>query len=101
MSADRIEELINNEFGLNSSYVVDLYRQFSRNPQSVDDDWRSFFEDLSGDGAGADETGPENGAAVQFAPVQSARAETPKAAAVDRESADSRSSNEAAPTAAA
>lgn len=30
--------------GSNANYIVSMYEQYSRDPQSVDESWRRFFE---------------------------------------------------------
>jgi 2-oxoglutarate decarboxylase len=46
------------EFGANSGLVEELYAQYTANPKSVNDEWRSFFaaSDASGDDVKADVT---------------------------------------------
>ena len=41
-----VDRLIENEFGINADYVGELYRQFSKDPQSVDEEWREFFQEV-------------------------------------------------------
>ena len=36
------------EFGINAGYVEDLHTQWLQSPQSVEADWRSFFEGMRG-----------------------------------------------------
>jgi 2-oxoglutarate decarboxylase len=43
-----LDQIIEEEFGVNASYVAGLWQQYDQNPQSVDDEWRSFFEELLG-----------------------------------------------------
>src|SRR5215470_12831804 len=38
--------MIADEFGANASYVGELLQQFEKNPESVDEEWREFFETL-------------------------------------------------------
>jgi multifunctional 2-oxoglutarate metabolism enzyme len=40
------DQLIADEFGVNADYVSDLLSQFERDPSSVDEEWRSFFDEL-------------------------------------------------------
>ncbi|MFN0122702.1 MAG: 2-oxoglutarate dehydrogenase E1 subunit family protein, partial [Blastocatellia bacterium] len=37
-----ISAIIENEFGANSTYVVDLFRQYQNNRASVDDEWGNY-----------------------------------------------------------
>src|SRR5512138_177505 len=41
-----IEQLIADEFGVNADYVLELLQQFERAPDSIDEEWRSFFHEL-------------------------------------------------------
>jgi len=43
-----IDQIIADEFGVNASYVAGLLQQFEENPQSVDEEWRDFFQELLG-----------------------------------------------------
>lgn len=52
-------EMIAEEFGANAEYVQGLLERFRTNPDLVDDSWRSYFNEILGDGA------PEVPAAVQ------------------------------------
>jgi 2-oxoglutarate dehydrogenase complex dehydrogenase (E1) component-like enzyme len=45
-----IDQLIADEFGVNADYVSELLVQFERDRSSVDDEWRSFFDELLADG---------------------------------------------------
>src|SRR5690242_380763 len=45
-----IAQIIADEFGVNATYVNDLYQQFEQNRSSVDEEWRSYFEELLADG---------------------------------------------------
>src|SRR6185369_17322872 len=40
------DRLIADEFGVNADYVGELLQQFERDPSSVDDQWRSLFDEL-------------------------------------------------------
>ena len=60
ISQTEIDQLIADEFGVNADYVIGLLQQFERDRSSVDDEWRSFFDELlsnghlvTGDGSGA------------------------------------------------
>ena len=44
-----IDQLIADEFGVNADYVSELLAQFERDRSSVDDEWRSFFDELLAD----------------------------------------------------
>ena len=46
----QIDQLIADEFGVNADYVIELLSQFERDRSSVDDEWRSFFDELVNDG---------------------------------------------------
>jgi multifunctional 2-oxoglutarate metabolism enzyme len=41
-----INQLIADEFGVNADYVSELFEQFERDRSSVDEEWRSFFDEL-------------------------------------------------------
>src|SRR5262245_28364216 len=41
-----VDELIEEEFGVNADYVSELLAQFERSPGSLDPEWREFFEEL-------------------------------------------------------
>src|SRR6185369_15998487 len=66
------DRLIADEFGVNADYVGDLLQQFERDPSSVDDQWRSLFDELLRNGrvvtedarfALEDRTSPDDGRA--------------------------------------
>ncbi|HUK90896.1 MAG TPA: 2-oxo acid dehydrogenase subunit E2, partial [Blastocatellia bacterium] len=40
------DQIIEAEFGVNADYVGELFKQFQRDRQSVDDEWRAFFDDI-------------------------------------------------------
>ncbi len=67
-----IEQLIADEFGVNADYVSELLAQFERDRSSVDDDWRSFFDELLSTGRVVTEreTGP---LAVESTPAERAQ----------------------------
>ncbi|HLF85313.1 MAG TPA: hypothetical protein VI837_14155, partial [Blastocatellia bacterium] len=54
----KIDQLIADEFGVNADYVSELLSQFERDRSSVDDDWRSFFDELLSNGRSVTETEP-------------------------------------------
>ena len=58
--------MIAEEFGANAEYVQGLLERFRTNPDLVDDSWRSYFNEILGDGAGdgkaASQTTSGNGA---------------------------------------
>ncbi|HYP29872.1 MAG TPA: multifunctional oxoglutarate decarboxylase/oxoglutarate dehydrogenase thiamine pyrophosphate-binding subunit/dihydrolipoyllysine-residue succinyltransferase subunit [Blastocatellia bacterium] len=62
-----LDQLIADEFGVNSTYVSDLLQQYRHSPQLVDEAWRAYFHELLGNG----------GAPAQAAPVSEAAAEAP------------------------
>jgi 2-oxoglutarate dehydrogenase E1 component len=39
------------EFGINAGYVEELHARYQQSPQSVDADWREFFDGRNGNGA--------------------------------------------------
>src|SRR5882724_9452641 len=45
-----IDQLIADEFGVNADYVSELLKQFERDRSSVDEEWRSFFDELLSNG---------------------------------------------------
>jgi multifunctional 2-oxoglutarate metabolism enzyme len=77
MTEAELGELIAEEFGVNADYVSELLLQYTRNPHSVDEEWRGYFAELLSNGQlpGAP---AGNGAAKQAAP---AHVQTPPAAA--------------------
>ena len=51
------------EFGINAGFVEDLHARYQQSPQSVDEEWRSFFQARDrGDTASAPGTNRTNGA---------------------------------------
>ncbi|MGB8507975.1 MAG: hypothetical protein WCD76_06210, partial [Pyrinomonadaceae bacterium] len=52
-----VSELIAENFGANATYVEGLLARFRSDPSLVDEAWRTYFNELLGDGAG----GPHNG----------------------------------------
>src|SRR5258708_35631073 len=50
MSKARADQLIADEFGVNADYVSELLSQFERDPSSVDEEWRSVFDELLSNG---------------------------------------------------
>ncbi|HKQ07040.1 MAG TPA: multifunctional oxoglutarate decarboxylase/oxoglutarate dehydrogenase thiamine pyrophosphate-binding subunit/dihydrolipoyllysine-residue succinyltransferase subunit [Blastocatellia bacterium] len=77
MTEAELGELIAEEFGVNADYVSELLLQYSRNPQSVDEEWRGYFAELLSNGQLSGEPAG-NGAPKSAAP---AAAQTPPAAA--------------------
>ncbi|HEY9231926.1 MAG TPA: 2-oxo acid dehydrogenase subunit E2, partial [Blastocatellia bacterium] len=77
MTEAELGELIAEEFGVNADYVSELLLQYTRNPHSVDEEWRGYFAELLSNGQlpGAP---PGNGAAKKAVP---APVQTPPAAA--------------------
>ncbi|HVF89513.1 MAG TPA: multifunctional oxoglutarate decarboxylase/oxoglutarate dehydrogenase thiamine pyrophosphate-binding subunit/dihydrolipoyllysine-residue succinyltransferase subunit [Blastocatellia bacterium] len=45
-----LDQLIADEFGVNSTYVSDLLQQYRQSPQLVDEAWRAYFHELLGNG---------------------------------------------------
>src|SRR5205085_6128168 len=80
MTEAELGELIAEEFGVNADYVSELLLQYSRNPHSVDEEWRGYFAELLGNGQPpAEHAG--NGSAAQPAP-QAAPPPAPASASV-------------------
>ncbi|MFL6277759.1 MAG: multifunctional oxoglutarate decarboxylase/oxoglutarate dehydrogenase thiamine pyrophosphate-binding subunit/dihydrolipoyllysine-residue succinyltransferase subunit [Blastocatellia bacterium] len=77
MTEAELGELIAEEFGVNADYVSELLLQYSRNPHSVDEEWRGYFAELLSNGQLSGEPAG-NGAAKSAAP---APAQTPPAGA--------------------
>ena len=48
--------MIAEEFGANAEYVQGLLERFRTNPELVDDSWRSYFNEMLGDGGSATQT---------------------------------------------
>ncbi|MGH9761443.1 MAG: 2-oxoglutarate dehydrogenase E1 subunit family protein, partial [Blastocatellia bacterium] len=94
MTRGELDELIEAEFGVNADYVAHLYQQFERSPDSVDEEWREFFDGLlanAGAGAGNDKANgsptPQNSATGATPSSQSAQSSAPPVQApVDSES---------------
>jgi multifunctional 2-oxoglutarate metabolism enzyme len=78
-----LDQLIEDEFGVNADYVSELLAQFRRNPASVDSEWRSYFDELlvaenSGDGhpAGNAATSKDSATTSKNSAAQAPSAET-------------------------
>jgi len=67
----KIDQLIADEFGVNADYVSELLAQFERDRSSVDDEWRSFFDELLGTGEAAAEV-RSSGPAAQTPAIKGA-----------------------------
>src|SRR6185503_6894454 len=90
------DQLIADEFGVNADYVSELFQQFELDPSSVDDQWRSLFDELLRNGRVVTEvtppapeyrTSPNDGRASSSGVTQAAydwstKAATPSPAAV-------------------
>src|SRR5436305_398479 len=75
MTEAELDELIAEEFGVNADYVSELLLQYTRNPRSVDEEWRGYFAELLSNGQlPSDHAG--NGS-----PAPPAQAQTPPALA--------------------
>jgi len=82
-------EMIAEEFGANAEYVQGLLERFRTNPDLVDDSWRSYFNEILGDGASTTpalvQTTSGNGAKAAFVETdgdaRAIRTETSAAAA--------------------
>src|ERR1041384_8183363 len=48
-----LSELIAENFGANATYVETLLARFRSDPSLVDESWRTYFEELLGNGQGA------------------------------------------------
>ena len=70
--------MIAEEFGANAEYVQGLLERFRTNPDLVDDSWRSYFNEILGDGAG-------HGASDGVAGSQTTSGNGAKAAAIEVE----------------
>jgi multifunctional 2-oxoglutarate metabolism enzyme len=69
MTEAELDELIAEEFGVNADYVSELLLQYTRNPHSVDEEWRGYFAELLSNGQlPSDHAG--NGSAAQPAQAQ-------------------------------
>ncbi|HWQ31337.1 MAG TPA: multifunctional oxoglutarate decarboxylase/oxoglutarate dehydrogenase thiamine pyrophosphate-binding subunit/dihydrolipoyllysine-residue succinyltransferase subunit [Blastocatellia bacterium] len=75
-----ISSIIENDFGANATYVVELLRQFQSNPRSVDEEWVDYFQSVinGSNGLGG------NGAATAAQAAQPAPATTTNGAATAR-----------------
>ena len=75
MSSPELSAIFETEFGANSTYVADLFRQYQQNPKDVDQQWGAYFASLinnhglniSVNGGGA--AASTNGAAVAASSV--------------------------------
>ncbi|HEU4390488.1 MAG TPA: 2-oxo acid dehydrogenase subunit E2, partial [Blastocatellia bacterium] len=57
---EKLEAAIAEEFGANADYVADLLRQYQRDPASIDDEWRAYFDSLSASRDSGKPGEPEN-----------------------------------------
>jgi multifunctional 2-oxoglutarate metabolism enzyme len=85
-SSTDLSEMIAEEFGANAEYVQGLLERFRTNPDLVDDSWRSYFNEILGDGASSTPAAVQtsgNGvkAAAVAEPDGASRTETSAAAA--------------------
>ena len=63
--------MIAEEFGANAEYVQGLLERFRTNPDLVDDSWRSYFNEILGDGADAPPAAVQtSGNGVKAAPIE-------------------------------
>jgi multifunctional 2-oxoglutarate metabolism enzyme len=67
MTEAELDELIAEEFGVNADYVSELLLQYTRNPRSVDEEWRGYFAELLSNGQMPGEHAG-NGATAQAPP---------------------------------
>ncbi len=65
-----LSEYIQENFGANASYVEGLYERFKSDPNLVDESWRTFFSDLLGGNAPAQEAKSNGQTAVTAPPVK-------------------------------
>src|SRR5262250_2042098 len=72
-----IEQLIEDEFGVNADYVCLLLAQFQRDRLSVDDNWRAFFDELLSNQDGASRAGAATDPSKSSASEPSARSVAP------------------------
>jgi 2-oxoglutarate dehydrogenase E1 component len=74
-----LSQVIAEEFGANATYVEGLLERFRNNPELVDDSWRSYFSELTGNGAPAVVTASDgdSGAATKKASAAPAPAPAP------------------------
>ncbi|HZS04881.1 MAG TPA: multifunctional oxoglutarate decarboxylase/oxoglutarate dehydrogenase thiamine pyrophosphate-binding subunit/dihydrolipoyllysine-residue succinyltransferase subunit [Blastocatellia bacterium] len=66
-----ISSIIENDFGANATYVVELLRQYQSNPRSVDEEWSDYFHALfnGGDGVSGNGAAATPAQAAQPAPA--------------------------------
>src|SRR3954454_20520284 len=69
MTEAELGELIAEEFGVNADYVSELLLQYTRNPHSVDEEWRGYFAELLSNGQLPTDHA-SNGSAAQSALAQ-------------------------------
>ena len=43
---EHLDRIIADEFGVNADYVSGLLEQFEKNPNSLDEEWREYFDGL-------------------------------------------------------
>src|SRR5215211_6729320 len=72
-----IEQLIENEFGVNADYVLALFQQFKQHPASVGEEWLGYFNDLSNNG-GVASSPTEETPALQIPRSSSVQTEPPR-----------------------
>src|ERR1700742_1510790 len=77
-SEAELDELIAEEFGVNADYVSELLLQYRNNPQSVAEEWRGYFAELTGNSNGTPSAGNSTGnGATKAAPTQAEPAAAP------------------------
>jgi 2-oxoglutarate decarboxylase len=74
-----LSQVIAEEFGANATYVEGLLERFRSNPELVDDSWRSYFNELIGNGATATAVAATDGDAGVATKKATAPAPEPKA----------------------
>src|SRR5437773_1102807 len=65
----RADQLIADEFGVNADYVSELLEQFERDPSSVDEEWRSVFDELLNNGRVTTDSPTSSPLSTQKAPA--------------------------------
>ena len=80
MQSSDISTIFETEFGANSTYVTELFRQYQQNPAAVDEAWGAYFASLLQLGANG-ASGATSATVTQTAPATSASATSGAASA--------------------
>ena len=72
-----LSQVIAEEFGANATYVEGLFERFRSNPELVDDSWRSYFRELTSNGAPAIVAAADGDTAAATKKVSAAPAPAP------------------------